>query len=176
MKNIHDFIIKNLFFLLLIIACYEIQSTVMIKLICKPNLVLLSTCSIGFIYGERSGMYTGFVSGLLIDCFYGPVMGFNMLIFIVLGFFAALMGRLFYKDQILFPIVLMTLCDFFYNFYYYFFRMLLRKQINFPYYFEKVFLPEIVSTLVVTVIVYYILYKLDNTVFKKDSGSELTFD
>ena len=175
-KRFKKFILRVILYVVLVLACYVIQSTAMINFISKPNLLLISTCLIGFINGDYDGMFVGWLAGLLIDIFFGPLIGFNMLILIVLGYFSSLMGRVFYKDQILFPIFLMAFCDFIYNFYYYIFRMLLRKQINFKVYFNRVFIPEIIGTLVVTTIIYYVLYKTNEKLFEDESRSGLTFD
>ena len=107
-----------IFYCVLVLSCYLIQTSVMINFIVKPNMLLILTCLIGFIYGDYDGMFVGLLSGLLIDLYFGPLIGFNMLIYIVLGFVSSFMGRVFYRDQILFPIALMTFCDFIYNFYY----------------------------------------------------------
>ncbi|WP_288884903.1 rod shape-determining protein MreD [uncultured Eubacterium sp.] len=175
-KKFERAVLRIIFYVVLVLSCYLIQTTVMRNFMYKPNLLLIATCLIGFIYGDYDGMFVGLLSGLLIDLYFGPLIGFNMLVFIVLGFFSSLMGRVFYKDQILFPIGLMTVCDFLYNFYYYVFRMLLRKHIHFGSYFKKVFIPEIISSLIVTVLIYYLLYKFNDKMFTKESRSELTFD
>lgn len=175
-KKFEKAVFRIIFYCILALSCYLIQTTVMINFIVKPNMLLVATCLIGFINGDYDGMFVGLLSGLLIDLFFGPLIGFNMLIYIVLGYFSSFMGRVFYRDQILFPIALVTFCDFVYNFYYYVFRMLLRKKIHFGGYINKVFLPEIIATLIVTVIVYYVLFKFHDKLFTKESRSELTFD
>ena len=176
MKNIGKSFIKYICIALIVLIAFLIQTTVFYKFLIKPNILLTATCSIGFLFGEREGMFSGVLAGLFIDAFFGPLIGFNMIILISLGYLSALMGKLFYKEQILFPIILLTIDDFIYNFYYYIFRMLLRKQINFPYYFTRVFLPEIVATVLVTILIYYVLYKLDALYSKNDTGSGLNFD
>lgn len=175
-KKFEKALIKMILYAVLVLACFIIQTTVMINFTIKPNLLLIVTCLAGFLYGDYDGMYVGMLSGLLIDIYYSPLIGFSMLIFIVLGFFSSLSGRIFYKNQILFPIGLMAFTDFIYNFYFYVFRMLLRKKIDFGNYISRVFVPEIISSLIVTVIIYFVLFKFNEKLFMKESRSELTFD
>ena len=47
-----------------------------------PNLILILCVSMGLMRGRKSGMWTGFFCGFLVDMFYGSVFGFYALIYI----------------------------------------------------------------------------------------------
>ena len=51
-----------------------------------PNLILILCISMGLMRGRKSGLWTGFFCGFLIDMFYGSVFGFYALIYMYIGF------------------------------------------------------------------------------------------
>ena len=58
---------------LLIGVCFLLQSTVFQTLSLasiSPNLLLIITASLGFLRGEKEGLFVGFFSGLLVDVFF----------------------------------------------------------------------------------------------------------
>ena len=46
-----------------------------------PNLILILCISMGLMRGRKSGLWTGFFCGFLVDMFYGSVFGFYALIY-----------------------------------------------------------------------------------------------
>ena len=72
----------TLFFTILI--CFLLQCTVMHVISIgsiTPNLILVLCISMGLMRGRKSGMWTGFFCGFLVDMFYGSVFGFYALIY-----------------------------------------------------------------------------------------------
>lgn len=77
----------TLFFTILI--CFLLQSTVISRIAIgsiTPNLILILCISMGLMRGRKSGMWTGFFCGFLVDMFYGSVFGFYALIYMYIGF------------------------------------------------------------------------------------------
>lgn len=69
-----------------IIAAFLLQSTIFGRLTfsgIRPNLLIAVTASIGFMRGRKEGMGVGFICGLLVDIFWGGLIGFNALIYTV---------------------------------------------------------------------------------------------
>ena len=67
-----------------IIVCFLMQSTVLHLISIgsiTPNLLLILCVSMGLMRGRKSGLWTGFFCGLLVDLFYGSVFGFYALIY-----------------------------------------------------------------------------------------------
>lgn len=61
-----------------IIVCFLMQSTVLHLISIgsiTPNLLLILCVSMGLMRGRKSGLWTGFFCGLLVDLFYGSVFG-----------------------------------------------------------------------------------------------------
>ena len=81
-----------------------------------PNLLIIVTASYGFMLGRRYGMVVGFISGLLMDIFYGSVLGFYALIFLYIGAGNGVFHRVFYQNDIKLPLALITVSDLLYSF------------------------------------------------------------
>ncbi len=142
---------------LLIILAFTIQNNVfplMPFLSATPNLLLILTFSFGFIQGKNAGMFSGLLSGLLLDLFYSGPFGFYALIYIYIGYFNGIFTKYYYEDYITLPLVLSVFNELAYSMYVYVFRFLIRGRLDLPYYFWHIILPEIIFTLVTTLLVY----------------------
>lgn len=141
----------------------------------SPNLLLILTFAAGFMRGKKEGMYVGFFSGLVIDIFYGSVIGFNSLLYMYIGYINGYFNRLFYDEDVTLPIGLVFASDFVYNFFYYIFAFLLRNRLNFIYYFIHIIIPEMVYTVVITVIIYRIMLKVNRKLEVYEKRRETKF-
>ncbi len=119
-----------------------------------PNLLIIITSVAGFAGGKKDGMLTGFLSGLLIDIFYGNVLGVYALIYLYIGYMNGFGNRVFYPEDVKFPMIFITLSDLASLTLQYVFGFLLKAKLDLPFYFLNVMLPEMVYTIVVTIIVY----------------------
>ena len=61
-----------------------------------PNLILILCISMGLMRGRKSGLWTGFFCGFLVDMFYGSVFGFYALIYMYIGFLSGYAHRICY--------------------------------------------------------------------------------
>ncbi len=144
-------------FALLVIVCFILQCTVFQALAMagiSPNLLLIVTSSLGFMRGEKEGMAVGFFSGLLMDIFFGSLFGFYALLYMFLGYGSGLFHMMFYDEDIKMPMVWIALSELVYGFSVYFFMFLMRSKFAFGFYFTHVILPELVYTVVVTLVMY----------------------
>lgn len=170
--------IRNCIIILaLILAAFMIQSCTLISdKIPTPNLLIMLTSVLGFMGGKKYGMYIGFISGLLIDIFFGNMLGFNAVIFLYIGFINGMFNKLFFDDRFLLPTGLVVGSDFSYNFVYYVFKFLLRNKLNFSYYLINVIIPEIIMTVAATLVFYKLIYLLYDKVLTSEKRSEIDFD
>jgi len=136
-----------------------------------PNLLLILTVSMGFMEGRREGIFTGFVSGMLIDLFYGTIFGYYALIYMAIGFACGHLCDIFFNEDIKIPLILVTASDFAYGCIVYMTRFFLRGRINFIGYLKSVILPELVYTVIVTLVLYRILYLIDLRIASHEKGS-----
>lgn len=160
-----------------IIVCFLLQCTVFDLISIgsiTPNLILILTVSMGLMRGRKSGLWTGFFSGLMIDLFYGSLFGFYALIYMYVGFLSGYAHRIYYDDDIKVPMFLVAGTDLFYNLAVYGLQFLLRGRLGLGTYFYRIIIPEIFYTVFLTLIVYrifrYINYRFMN-IARKESES-----
>jgi rod shape-determining protein MreD len=160
-----------------ILATVLLQSTVMPAIAIgsiKPNLIVILCVSMGLMRGRKSGLWTGFFSGLLVDFFYGSVFGVYALIFMYVGYCSGYACRLLYDDDVKVPMLLAAGGDLFYGIAVYALQFLLRGRLSFGSYFSRIMLPEICYTVLMTLLVYRVYYFINHrfmTVQKKESES-----
>lgn len=127
-----------------------------------PNLLLVVTSSYGFIYGSTTGIICGIFSGLLLDSFYSMPFGLNILIFSFIGFLSGLFKRQLRSDRMAFPLMLCILGEVVYNFCLALYRYLLYGRLDFTYTILNVFLPELIFSLLVTLISYRVFLMINH--------------
>ena len=146
---------------LLILVCFLLQSTLMKSISIgsiSPNLILILCVSMGLMRGKKSGMWTGFFSGLLVDMFYGSVFGFYALVYMYIGFLSGYAHRVCYDDDLKVPVMLTIAADLLYGLGVYALQFLLRGRLGLSVYFVRIILPEMLYTTLLTLIVYRVFY------------------
>ena len=161
---------------LLILLAFTVQHCVfplLPFLAATPNLLLILTFSFGFIQGKTSGRIFGLLSGLLMDLFYSGPFGFYSLILIYIGYFNGIFTKYYYEDYITLPLILSVFNELVYCMYIYVFRFLIRGRLNLPYYFWHLMVPEIIFTVVTTLLVYRLFLsasrRLEDMAKRRDS-------
>lgn len=165
---------RRLVIALLIIVCFILQCTVFKELSLasiSPNLLLIITSSLGFMRGEKEGLLIGFFSGLLIDIFFGSLLGFYALLYMFLGYGSGLFHMMFYDEDIKLPMIWIALSELVYGLSVYFFMFLMRSKFEFGYYFTHIILPELVYTVVLTIVTYRLIRKLNDLLNRLDEDS-----
>ncbi|MDD3218454.1 MAG: rod shape-determining protein MreD [Lachnospiraceae bacterium] len=155
---------RNLILALLIWIAFLLQTTVFQLLpftTVAPNLLLILTVAFGFMNGKKMGLVIGFFCGLLIDLFYGDLIGFYALIYMLIGYVNGFSCSVFYDDEIKVPMVFIGISDLVYSVLIYILQFLLRGRLDFFYYFYHIMLPEVVYTVFITLLVYRLLYRLN---------------
>ena len=150
------------FFIILI--SFLLQSTLFVKLkfgAVSPNLMLVVTSSFGFMRGRKSGIAVGAISGLLVDIFWGPLLGFHTLLYTVIGYLNGSFERLFYDEDIKLPIVLISASEFLYGICIYVFVYMLQGDFAFGTYLFSIIIPELVYTILVTLILYQVILHIN---------------
>ena len=150
----------------LILAVFILQGTIFQTLSIasiSPNLLLILTVSFGFMRGKQEGLFVGFFCGLLIDIFYGyeNVVGFYALLYMYIGFFNGFLYKVFYDEDIKVPMLLVGVSDLAYGFVVYGIQFLLRGRLDVFVYLYRIIIPEMVYTVLITVIFYRILFWLN---------------
>lgn len=149
---------------LMILICFLLQSTVFQALslgTISPNLMIILTSSFGFMGGKKEGLAVGFFCGLLEDIFYGRLLGMHAMIYMYIGYANGYFNRIFYGDDIKLPISLISVSELVYGLGTYGIMFLMRSRFAFPYYLRRIILPELVYTIIVTLVFYRIIFSID---------------
>lgn len=165
---------------LIIIACFLLECTVFPHFAfatIKPNLLVVITSSFGFMRGKREGMFVGFVSGLLIDIFFGvgELIGFYALIYMLLGYANGWFKRLFYDEDIKLPLALISASEFLYGIVIYISLYLMRSRFDFTYYLLHIIIPELVYTILITLVLYQIVLHINRRLEAEEKRSASKF-
>lgn len=155
---------RIIFNILMIVLAFTVQNCIfplLPFLSASPNLLLILTFSFGFIHGKEAGMYYGLLAGLLMDLFYSGPFGFYTLIFIYVGYVNGICTKYYYEDYITLPLILSVANDLAYHLYIYVFRFLIRRRLDIGYYFLNLMLPEIIFTVVTTLLIYRVFLMIN---------------
>ncbi len=156
--------IRKIAVFFIITLCFLLQNTLFQALALasiSPNLLIVVTSSFGFMRGRREGMWIGFFSGLLIDIFYGDVIGFYALIYAYIGYVNGMFRKMYFPDDIKLPLMLIAASDLLCNIVVYLAQFLLRGRFQFMYYMQHIMLPELVYTALVAIVLYFIILKIN---------------
>ncbi|MBR2189388.1 MAG: rod shape-determining protein MreD [Eubacterium sp.] len=124
----------------------------------RPNLLLILVVSIGFMRGKRSGIWMGFAAGLVLDLFYGPALGFQALLFMLIGFANGFLCKVFFDEDLKVPVILVSVSELFYGICYYLFYFLANGQFAFLKYLRIAILPEVISSVIFTLVLYKLVF------------------
>ena len=164
------------FFIILI--SFHLQSTLFVKLkfgAVSPNLMLVVTSSFGFMRGRKSGIAVGAISGLLVDIFWGQLLGFHTLLYTVIGYLNGSFERLFYDEDVKLPIVLISASEFLYGICIYVFVYMLQGDFAFGTYLFSIIIPELVYTILVTLILYQVILHINRKLESEEQRSASKF-
>lgn len=151
--------------ILLVFVCFLIQTTVIHFIALGsiiPNLLIVVTSSIGFMRGKKEGLLVGFLCGLLIDILYSDIMGYQAFFYMVIGYGNGFFQSIFYDDDIKLPLFLIGTSEFLYGICIYIFSFLLRSKFSFTYYLFNIILPELVYTMLITIVLFQIIRRLNH--------------
>ena len=160
---------------LLIITTFVLQSTIFQWLSIasiSPNLLLILTVSFGFMCGKTTGLFVGFFSGLMIDLFYGNLFGFYALIYMYIGFLNGFLYKVYYDEDIKVPLVLVAVSDLAYGGIIYVLQFMLRGRLNLPGYLRQIIFPELVYTLIITLVLYRVFFKINKKLLEIEARGQ----
>lgn len=151
---------RKLLMIVTILFCFVLQSTVFPAISMGgvvPNIFIIIASTYGFMRDETEGLLAGFSCGILCDVFYGNVLGFYALLYMVIGFINGKFSRIFYPEDIKLPMALITLSELSFSTVCYIFLFLLNGRINILWYIMHLILPELIYTILVTLVFYPVI-------------------
>lgn len=161
---------KKIVAILIIIVAYVLQTTLFQALELAdvaPNILLIVTVTYAYLRGRTSGILIGFVCGLLLDAQFESVVGLYSLALMTIGYLVGFCKKIYFRNNLLLPIILMVSSDFIYGLYCYITGFMMRGRMNFGFCFMYRILPEMIYTTLVGVVIYTLLLKLENLLSKR---------
>lgn len=143
-----------------IILCFLLQTVVFTTYSPTgiiPDLLMVITIGNAFMRGRTTGLLTGFVCGLLLDCCYGSGMGLCALLYMVTGYLAGYVARFYLPDDYTLPTLLIAAGELLYCLMYYVTEYMLRGKLHIGTYFGQIILPKIAFTVFAGVFLYRIM-------------------
>ncbi len=138
-----------------------------------PNLLIILTVSVALMDGRMEGCIVGFLCGLLIDINYGSLPGLYALGFLLTGYLAGFFNRIYYREDITLPILIIAGGDIFYGLYMFITGFLSRGRTDFLFYLRRIILPETAYTLIIAIFLYRLILMIYVRYLNK--GSESSF-
>ena len=89
-------------------------------------------------------------------------------ILMAIGFAVGYCQKYYFADEFIIPTILITVSGFMYGIYYYFVEFLLRGRLHFGFYFLHVILPEVIYTVVLSLILYRFIRSLEKWLTPKN--------
>ena len=169
---------RKLILAVLILLAFVLQGTVFQTLSIAsivPNLLLILTVSFGFMRGKKEGMFVGFFCGLLIDIFYGSMIGFYALIYMYIGFCNGFLYKIFFDEDVKLPIALIAASDLLFGLVNYVCLYMLQGDFAFGTYLTRIIMPELVYTVLVTLILYQIILQINKKLEVEEQRSASKF-
>ena len=154
-----------------IVICFILQCSVFSSLAFAgivPNLLIIVTAAFGFMRGEKEGMVIGFFCGLLNDIFFGGFLGFYAMVMMYIGYLNGKFCKIFYPEDIKLPLALIVISDLSYGIICYVLNFMLRGRFQFGYYFTHIILPEALYTILVTLLLYPLILKVNQKLEKHE--------
>lgn len=155
---------KHLILGLIVIISYVLQLTLIPEFSVfgvQANLLLVVTLSIAFLFGTVDGAIAGLIIGLLIDLYQGRSIGICAITFFYLGIFVGSFNKKFFKDNYLIVLIIMICSTIIYETILYSFSILMYSQHFMFLYFMKNLFIAVVCNLIISIIVYPVLLKLN---------------
>lgn len=162
----------------IILVCFLMECTVfqgMSLASTTPNLLIVVTSSFGFMRGKKEGMIVGFISGLLVDVMFHDLIGFYALIYMVLGYANGFFRKIFYDDDIKLPLILIAASDFVYGNIVCIFMFIMRSKFHYFYYLKNVIIPELIYTILITIVLYQIILFINKKLEAEEKRSASKF-
>ncbi len=170
---------RKIVLFIIIAVCFILQSTVFQSLALAnitPNLLIIVVSSFGFMRGRKEGLWIGFFCGLLVDIFFGFYLGGYALLYMYIGYLNGFFQKRFYPDDIKLPMILIGSSDILCNLVTYIMMFLLRSRFHFWYYLTFVIIPEFVYTMVITIFLYFILLKINQSLEEHEKRRAIKFE
>ena len=126
-----------------------------------PNTALIIVTSYALLRGSKEGAIMGGFTGLLMDIFFSKMIGFYTLLYLGIGLLFGRSQKNFYRENYILPIIFCAVSTVMYQAVLYIVGFVFRGEGNLLYFLFSVLGPELVYTAIVTILVYRILFGIN---------------
>lgn len=133
----------------------------------RPDFILILAALFGFAYGPQTGGLAGFSGGLFSDLLSGSAVGVGLLSKSVVGFFAGMVQRTIFVQNMVLPMFAIFIATWIHEFIYFGFLFLFGNTISIEILIWKIVLPSAVYNAVCTPPVFLIVRRFLD--FKQDT-------
>ena len=102
------------------------------------------------------------------------MIGFYALIYTMIGYFNGLFRKRYYDEDIKLPLILITGSELLYGVIYATMFMM-RNRFDFIYYLKRIIMPELMYTLLITLVLYQIILHINRRLTEKEKRSASKF-
>ena len=149
---------------LIIFVNFILQTTIFPLLAIRgifPNTGLIIVTSYALLRGSKAGAIVGGFTGRLMDIFFSKMIGFYTILYLVIGLLFGRSQKTFYRENYLLPVIFCTVSTIIYQAVLYITGFMFRGEGNILYFLFSILVPELVYTAIVTIIVYRILFGIN---------------
>ncbi len=140
-----------------IIFCFLLQTSLFSFLRISgvvPNCLLVLVVTVAYTRGQIPALFTGFISGMLLDLCFSDTVGFCAILYMAVAFLAGYTHRIYDEHDFFTPGLTMFAGEFVYSFLYYVLFFMLRGKLELPTYFIYTILPRMIYTILAALLLY----------------------
>ena len=126
-----------------------------------PNTALIIVTSYALLRGSKEGAIIGGCCGVLMDIFFSKMIGFYTLLYLAMGLLFGRSQKTFYRENYILPVIFCTISTVLYQAVLYITGFVFRGEGNLLFFLFSVLVPELVYTAVVTILIYRILFGIN---------------
>lgn len=158
----------NLVFQSTVLQYFRINSVI-------PNTALAVIISIALLRGRLEGCLTGFAAGILQDIFFGNSLGYYALFGVLSGYIAGRFNHNYYRENYALPVFLCFTGTLIYESAVFFTSAFFDGYLNYFYFLINIILPEAVYTAVVAIVIYRLLFSINDRIEKSEKYKRKLF-
>ena len=166
-------IIKAVIILIEIIIAYILQTSVFSGLRLAdvvPDIMMILTASLAYIFGQKAGTMTGFISGMIMDCTYGSLIGLYALLYTVIGYIAGYANRVYDENDYTISYFVVGGAEFLFNLMYYVLFYFLKGDLDLGHFLVRYLFPRVIYTVLISIFMYRLLNMNNSLFYTLDKG------
>lgn len=140
----------------------------------SPNFNVMIIVSFALLRGSKEGSIIGFFTGLITDMLFSTSRGYLAIIGACLGYFCGKFNKDFYRENLILPFMLTFISTIMYGFAVSL-SFLLRGKINYIHFIRNIIVPEVIYTIILSIIVYQLMYIVNEKIERNEKTKRNIF-